>query len=312
MLQLAAQISDAATMIRDRWSVRPRVGIILGTGLGSFSDEIEKEVVISYETIPHFPRSTAIGHKGQLVCGRVGGVPVATMEGRFHLYEGYSPQQITLPVRVMKALGIELLVISNASGGLQPHFLVGDILVISDHINLMGSNPLTGINDDRLGPRFPDMSGPYDAAPVRQALAIARRENFAAYQGVYVGVLGPNYETRAEYRFLKLIGGDAIGMSTVPEVLAAVHSGLRVLALSVITNVCLPDALGTTDGATVVAAANAAEAKLRKIVCGVLASEFGTVGPAPSGDGVAHKAEAIDGNAKEIVPLALATSNGDS
>ncbi len=312
MLHLAAQIAEATAMIRDRWPVCPQVGIILGTGLGSFSDEIEKEEVIPYDAIPHFPRSTAIGHKGQFVCGRVGGVPVVTMEGRFHLYEGYSPQQITLPVRVMKALGIELLIISNASGGLQPHFLVGDILVISDHINLMGSNPLTGINDDRLGPRFPDMSAPYDAALVRQALAIARREDFAAYQGVYVGVLGPNYETRAEYRFLKLIGGDAIGMSTVPEVLVAVHAGLRVLALSVITNVCLPDALGATDGATVVAAANAAEAKLRKIVCGVLASEFGTVGPAPSGDGAAHKAEPHDGEVELIASLTVAASNGDS
>ena len=217
----------------------------------------------------------------------------------------------TLPVRVMKELGIELLVISNASGGLQPHFLVGDILVISDHINLMGSNPLTGINDDCLGPRFPDMSAPYDAALVRQALTIARREDFAAYQGVYVGVLGPNYETRAEYRFLKLIGGDAIGMSTVPEVLVAVHAGLRVLALSVITNVCLPDALGTTDGTTVVAAANAAEAKLRKIVLGVLASEFGTVGPAPSGDGVGNEAVPRDRKVEATVPLALAASNGN-
>ena len=283
----------------------------MGTGLGGLSDEIEKEAVISYEAIPRFPRSTAIGHKGQLVCGRVGGVAVVTMEGRFHLYEGYSPQQITLPVRVMKELGIELLIISNASGGLQPHYLVGDILVISDHINLMGSNPLTGINDDRLGPRFPDMSAPYDPALIQKALAIARREDFTAYQGVYVGVLGPNYETRAEYRFLKLIGGDAIGMSTVPEVLVAVHSGLRVLALSVITNVCLPDALGMTDGATVVAAANAAEAKLQKIVCGILASEFGTVGPAPSSDGAAKKLTPHDGQADAAARLAAAATNGD-
>jgi purine-nucleoside phosphorylase len=271
---LSSQIAHAASEIRRRWDCRPSVGIILGTGLGSFTEEIQPEAVIGYDEIPHFVQSTAIGHKGQLVCGRVAGVPVVTMEGRFHLYEGYSPQQITLPVRVMSELGIELLLISNASGGLRPCFVAGDILVIEDHINLMGVDPLTGVNDERLGPRFPDMSRPYDSALIRRALCVARRENFIAHQGVYVGVTGPNYETRAEYRFMRRIGGDVVGMSTVPEVIVAAQMGLRVLALSVVTNVCLADAIATTDGDAVVAAARKAEAKLRAIVLGVLAEEF--------------------------------------
>ncbi len=271
---LSSQIAHAANEIRRRWDCRPSVGIILGTGLGSFTEEIVPEAVIGYDDIPHFVQSTAIGHKGQLVCGRVGGVPVVTMEGRFHLYEGYSPQQITLPVRVMSELGIELLLISNASGGLRPCFVAGDILVIDDHINLMGVNPLVGVNDERLGPCYPDMSRPYDSALIRRALRVARRENFVAHQGVYVGVTGPNYETRAEYRFMRRIGGDVVGMSTVPEVIVAAHIGLRVLALSVVTNICLADAIAETDGDAVVAAARKAEAKMRAIVLGVLEDEF--------------------------------------
>ena len=274
MLHLASQIADATSAIRRRWDCRPAVGIILGTGLGSFTEEIEREAVIGYDEIPFFVRSTAIGHKSKLVCGRVAGLPVVAMEGRFHLYEGYSPQQITLPVRVMKALGVELLLISNASGGLRPYFAPGDIVVINDHINLMGANPLIGINDDSLGPRFPDMSQPYDLELVRTALAVARREDIVAHQGVYAGVSGPNFETRAEYRFFRTIGADVIGMSTVPEVIVAVHAGLRVLALSVVTNVCSPDSAVKTDGTEVVEAARSAEPKLRAIVRGVLKHEF--------------------------------------
>jgi purine-nucleoside phosphorylase len=273
MLQLTGQIEDAARAIREHWTREPRVGIILGTGLGNFAEQIEHEAVIAYDKIPHFPRSTAIGHKGQLVCGQVAGVPVVTMEGRFHLYEGYPLKQVTLPVRVMKALGIELLIVSNASGGMNPHFTAGDIMVIEDHINLMGDNPLIGINDDRLGPRFPDMSCPYDPDLIDRALAIARRADFLAHRGVYIALSGPNYETRAEYRMLRRLGGDVVGMSTVPEVIVAVHAGLRVLALSAVTNVCLPDALGKTDGAAVVDAAQIAEPKMRKIVLGILAQE---------------------------------------
>ncbi|HEX3724841.1 MAG TPA: purine-nucleoside phosphorylase [Pirellulales bacterium] len=263
---MVQQIRECGDVIRGRWNVVPKVGIILGTGLAGFTDQIEREAVFSYEELPHFPRATALGHKGQLVCGTVAGTPVVTMEGRFHLYEGYPLQRITLPVRVLRALGVELLIVSNASGAVNPNYSVGDIMVIEDHINLMGANPLVGINDDRLGPRFPDMSAPYERDLVDRALEVARREDFVAHAGVYVALSGPNYETRAEYRFLRLIGGDVVGMSTVPEVIVAAHAGLRVLALSVVTNVCRPDALEKTDGLSVLQAASLAEPKLRKIV----------------------------------------------
>jgi purine-nucleoside phosphorylase len=273
MLQLAQEISEAAEMIRACCDRQPRIGIILGTGLGNFTEEISAEAKINYDEIPHFPRSTALGHKGQLVCGTVCGVPVVTMEGRFHIYEGYSPQQVTLPVRVMKRLGISLLIVSNASGGLNPRYRSGDIMVIEDHINLMATNPLVGINDDQLGPRFPDLCEPYEKRLIARALEIARRENFVAHRGTYVALTGPNYETRAEYRFLKAIGGDVVGMSTVPEVIVAAQIGLRVLALSTVTNMCLPDAIQGSTGDEVVAIAKAAEEKLRKIVLGVIDDE---------------------------------------
>jgi len=274
MHHLVPQIAAAADFIRARWPTSPRVGVILGTGLGNFTREIQVEAEIPYHEIPHFPCSTALSHKGQLVCGRIGRVPVITMEGRFHSYEGYALEQVTLPVRVMKQLGIRLLVVSNASGGMNPRYKSGDIIVIDDHIHLMGGiNPLFGVNDERLGPRFPDMSRPYDPKLIEQALAIARRENFAAYRGVYVALTGPNYETAAEYRFLRGIGGDVVGMSTVPETIVAVHSGLRVLALSTVTNVARPDCLGKASGEEVVAAANSAEPKLSKIVLGVISNE---------------------------------------
>jgi purine-nucleoside phosphorylase len=273
MLELLAKIEEAAAEIRQRWGRTPQIGIILGTGLGNFAEQITAETKISYEDIPHFPRSTAIGHKGQLVCGTLLGVPVVTMEGRFHIYEGYSAQQVTLPVRVMKHLGVSLLIVSNASGGMNPRYRSGDIMVIEDHINLMAANPLIGINDDRLGPRFPDLCRPYDPALIERALEIARRENFVAHKGTYIALMGPNYETRAEYRFLRLIGGDVVGMSTVPEVIVAAHMGLRVLALSTVTNMCLPDAIKASSGAEVVEIARAAEEKLRMIVLGIIATE---------------------------------------
>lgn len=273
MRQLAAQIADSAAAIRNQWDRSPRVGIILGTGLGNLAEEIEPDAIMGYDQIPHFPTSTAIGHKGQLVCGMLAGLPVVTMEGRFHAYEGYSPAQITLPVRVMDALGIELLIVSNACGALNPKYAVGDIMLIEDHINLMGDNPLIGINDESLGPRFPDMSQSYDLELIRGALQIARRENFVAHRGVYVALTGPNYETRAEYRLLRRIGGDVVGMSTVPEVIVAAQMGLKVLALSTITNVCLPDALKPVDEKQIVAAAESAEQKVRKIVLGILKTE---------------------------------------
>jgi purine-nucleoside phosphorylase len=270
MLELAAQVDEAAAAVRRHWGGEARAGIILGTGLGSLSRQIDREATLDYESIPHFPRSTSIGHTGQLVCGRLEGLPVLAMEGRFHAYEGYSMRQITFPVRVMKALGARILIVSNACGGMNPNYACGDIMVIDDHINLLSDNPLIGVNDDRLGPRFPDMSRPYDARLMASALEIARRENFAAHRGVYVAVTGPNLETRAEYRFLRLIGADVVGMSTVPEVIVAAHAGMRVLGLSIVTDMCLPDALAPADIQSILGHAAAAEPNLRKIVLGVL------------------------------------------
>ncbi len=273
MLDLYDKIKESAALIRSRWNVRPQAGIILGTGLGPFVSQIEDQVAIEYGDIPHFPRSTATSHRGRLVCGNVDGVPVLAMEGRFHLYEGYSLKQITLPVRVMKELGAELLVVSNAAGGMNPFYQDGDIVVIDDHINLMGDNPLIGINDDRLGPRFPDMSQPYDQQLIRRALEIARTHNIIAHRGVFVAVAGPNLETRAEYRFLRAIGADVVGMSMVPEVIVAVHSGLRSIGFSVITDLCLPDALEPADVSKIIAVANDAEPRLRTLITGILSQE---------------------------------------
>ncbi len=273
MLELSAQIDQAVAFIRQRFDAQVRAGIILGTGLSGLADQIEKHAVWDYSELPHFPRSTSIGHTGQLVCGRLAGLPVVAMEGRLHAYEGYELSQITFPVRVMKALGADLLIVSNACGGMNPHYACGDIVVIDDHINLMGDNPLIGVNDDRLGPRFPDMCRPYDPALIDRALEIARRENFAAHRGVYVAVTGPNLETRAEYRFLRLIGADVVGMSTVPEVIVAVHAGMRVLGLSVVTDLCFPDALEPANIPRILGFAAAAEPNLRKIVLGILALE---------------------------------------
>ncbi|OHB69119.1 MAG: purine-nucleoside phosphorylase [Planctomycetes bacterium RBG_13_63_9] len=273
MHQLAAQIAEAVDAIRQHWAGTPRVGLILGTGLGGVAQQIRAEAKLDYATIPHFPQSTAISHAGQLVCGELQGLSVVAMEGRFHAYEGYSHRQITFPVRVMRALGAELLIVSNACGAMNPQFAQGDIMVIEDHVNLMSGNPLIGINDENLGPRFPDMSAPYDSRLIDRALEIARREDFAAQKGVYVAVTGPNLETRAEYRFLRTIGADVVGMSTVPEVIVAVHAGMRVLGLSIITDMCLPDALRPAEIDQILATAAEAEPKLTKIVLGILAAE---------------------------------------
>jgi purine-nucleoside phosphorylase len=227
---------------------------------------VTERVEIPYEEIPHFARSTAHGHAGQLVCGLLAGVPVVILEGRMHAYEGYPLAQITLPVRVLQRLGAELLIVTNACGGLNPHYRAGDLMVIDDHINLMNDNPLIGINDDRLGPRFPDMSAPYTMPLIDRALEVARHEDFVAHRGVYVAVTGPNLETRAEYRFLRGIGADVVGMSTVPEVIVAVHAGLRVLGLSVVTDMCLPDALEVATVEKILDVARSAEPKLRSII----------------------------------------------
>ena len=273
MLKLYNQIQDAVAAIRRKWNGTPKAGVILGTGLGALAREIENPVAIPYGDIPHFPRSTAISHAGQLVCGNLAGVPVVAMEGRVHSYEGYPLQQITFPVRVMKYLGADLLIVSNACGGMNPQYRIGDVMVIDDHINLLNGNPLIGINDDRLGPRFPDMSRAYTPELVDRALEVARRENFVAHRGVFVAVSGPNLETRAEYRFLRTIGADCVGMSTVPECIVAVHGGMRVLGLSAITDMCFPDSLKPVEIQEILHAAAIAEPKLRKIVLGVLKQE---------------------------------------
>ena len=277
MHELATQIEQAADVIRGHWSGKPQVGMILGTGLGGVAQQIDSQATIDYQAIPHFPQSTAVSHAGQLVCGTLEGVPLIAMEGRFHAYEGYSYRQITFPVRVMKALGVELLIVSNACGGINPQYGLGDIMVIEDHINLMNGNPLIGVNDQRLGPRFPDMIAPYDPALIDRALEIARRENFVAHKGVYVAVTGPNLETRAEYRYLRTIGADVVGMSTVPEVIVAVHAGMKVLGLSIVTDMCLPDALKPADIDAIIATAAAAEPKLRKIVLDILSRPLAAV-----------------------------------
>jgi len=273
LFKLRAQVEDLAAAIRRRWNERPLAGIILGTGLGTLTDGVDVEVTIDYEDLPHIPSSTALSHKGRLVCGRLGTVPVLVMEGRFHVYEGYSLETITLPVRVMKALGASILVVSNASGGMNPFYQSGDIMLMEDHINFMWRNPLTGHSDPNLGQRFTDMSSPYDKGLLDTAARIARREGIQHHRGVYAAMTGPNYETRSEYRFLKKIGADVVGMSTVPEAIVAAQVGLRVLALSTVTNICLPDNLGSVGKYDVIRAAQAAEPRLRYIVKEVLLEE---------------------------------------
>jgi purine-nucleoside phosphorylase len=270
-MSLYDHIQEAAAAVRTVWPGTPSVGIVLGTGLGHFADEIADRTEIPYEQIPHFLRSTAPSHKGRLVCGTLGGKSVVAMEGRFHLYEGYTAQQVTFPVRVMKALGCGVLICSNACGGLNPQYQSGDIMLIEDHVNLLGANPLIGPNDDRLGDRFPDMCNAYD----RDLLALAKRvaidEKISVQQGVYAAVTGPCLETRAEYRFLRTIGADVIGMSTIPEVIVGVHSKMRNLGLSVITDMCLADALKPVSLAEIIHTANTAEPKLRALVRRIVA-----------------------------------------
>jgi purine-nucleoside phosphorylase len=266
MPELFDQIQEAKVAVQVRWQGRPRIGIILGTGLGALAQDIAAEATLPYEAVPHFPRSTVVSHAGRLVCGKLGGKAVVAMEGRFHAYEGYSLRQITFPVRVMRALGCEVLLASNACGGMNPQYAKGDLMVIEDHINLMGDNPLIGPNDDRLGPRFPDMCRPYDPELIVLTQRVALEERIACHKGVYVAVPGPNLETRAEYRFLRQIGADVVGMSTVPEVIVGVHAGMRNLGLSVVTDVCLPDALEPVKLEEILATAAAAEKKLRAVV----------------------------------------------
>jgi len=271
MTALFDQIQEAAAFIRTKWQGAPLVGIILGTGLGKLVEDIDAEVTLPYQDIPHFPRSTAPSHKGQLVCGTLAGKPVMAMEGRFHFYEGYRLQQITFPVRVMKALGCEVLIASNACGGMNPQYEKGDLMLIEDHINLIGDNPLIGPNDDRLGERFPDMCNAYDRELLKLARRVALEEKIPCQQGVYVAVSGPNLETKAEYRFLRTIGADVVGMSTVPEVIVGVHSKMRCMGISVVTDMCLADALQPVSLPEIIHVANEAEKKLRVLVRKVVA-----------------------------------------
>ncbi|HKK72113.1 MAG TPA: purine-nucleoside phosphorylase [Candidatus Krumholzibacteria bacterium] len=272
MSELRASIDAATAHLREITDFQPEYGIILGTGLGGFADEIEAVASVPFDRIPGMVKSTALSHEGNMVFGTLGGRRVMAMQGRLHFYEGYSMQQITLPVRIMRAMGCHSLIMSNAVGGMNPLMVPGDIVVVTDHINLMGDNPLIGPNDDELGPRFPDMSQPYDRAYVDRTAHLALEHGIRAHKGVYVAVAGPNLETAAEYRMLRRMGADIVGMSVVPENLVAVHAGMRVLALSVITDQCLPDALEPADVQEIIGVANRTEPSLRKLVVSFLES----------------------------------------
>lgn len=269
MRGLYERAEEAAAFLRGKGAA-PRALVILGTGLGGLGDRLEGAFTVPYGEVPHFPRSTAPGHAGQLVFGTKGGVPAMIMEGRFHYYEGYSLEEVTLPVRVAKALGARTLLITNAAGGLQLDWAEGDIVAIDDHINLIGASPLRGENDERLGPRFPDLSAPYDKALMARAEEIAREHGFPLRKGVLVAVAGPQLETRAEYRWLRAMGADLVGMSTVPECIAAVHAGLRVCALSVVTDRCDPDHLEPVKVEKILAVAAAAAPRLERLLFGLL------------------------------------------
>jgi len=270
-LHTLERVQRSAATVRARWNHTPDAAIILGTGLGKLADAIEKPTVIDYPDIPDFPVSTVESHAGRLLCGMLGGKRVIAMQGRFHRYEGYSLQQVTFPVRVLRELGARTLIVSNACGVVREGWKPGDLMLISDHINLLGDNPLIGPNDDRLGPRFPDMSQPYDQELRTMAQQVAKREKIFLHEGVYTVVSGPNLETRAEYRMVRELGGDVVGMSTVPEVIVAVHAGMRVLGISIITDEAVPETLGATTLEQIIAAANTAEPSLTALVAGVVA-----------------------------------------
>ena len=270
MTELRTRIDDAIRFLRTRTRMEPAIGIILGTGLGGLAREIVPEVTIDYGDIPHFPLSTVESHHGRLIFGTLAGKAVVAMQGRFHYYEGYTLAQVTFPVRVMKFLGVRTLLISNAAGGMNPQFSRGSIMIITDHINLLGDNPLIGPNDDALGPRFPDMSEPYSRRLIATAERVALELKIRVERGVFVAVAGPNLETRAEYRFLRAIGADAVGMSTVPENIVANHMGISVLGFSIITDECFPDALQVAKVEDIIAVAGQTEPRLTAIMKGVV------------------------------------------
>ena len=268
--QFRAKRDEAVNYIKSQTDFKPEYLIILGSGLGQLAEEIEMEITISYDKIPHFPVSTVESHAGRLLFGMLGGKAVVAMQGRFHYYEGYTMQQIGLPVRIAKALGAHTLFVSNACGGLNTNFRRGDVMLINDHINFLADNPLIGPNDDELGPRFPDMSEPYTSRLIDIAETVALENAIKLHQGVYLSVSGPALETKAEYRFMRQLGADTVGMSTVPEVIAAVHMGMEVLGLSAITDECFPDSLTAVNFEHVLEGAAMAEPKMTKILTGVL------------------------------------------
>ena len=267
---LRAQIDAAVRVIREHTDASPEIALVLGTGLGALARQIERPTVIEYSAIPGFPLATVESHAGRLLIGTLAGKSVVAMQGRFHRYEGYTLQQVTFPVRVLRALGAETLIVSNACGGMHPMWSPGELMLIADHINLLGDNPLVGPNDDTLGPRFPDMSAPYDASLRALARSVAAERKILLREGVYIAVAGPSLETRAEYRALRLLGADVVGMSTVPEVIVAIHGGMRVLGISIITDQCLPDALEPASVEKIIAMAGRAEPSLTSLVMGVL------------------------------------------
>jgi purine-nucleoside phosphorylase len=260
------KIKETTDFIKSKTTIAPEIGIILGSGLGNLGENIESPQYISYGEIPNFPVSTVKGHKGRLIFGRFGGKNVVALQGRFHFYEGYDMKQVTFPVRIFKELGIKLLIVSNAAGGMTPGFKIGDIMIINDHINMFPTNPLIGHNEDSLGPRFPDMSEPYDHALIEKMNQIAKSNNIQVHNGVYVGVSGPCFETPAEYRAFRILGGDTVGMSTVPEVIAARHAGIPCFACSVITDLGGGDVAEKVSHEEVIKAANAAEPKLTLLI----------------------------------------------
>lgn len=262
---MLSKIKESVTFIQNEYKETPAVGIVLGSGLGSFTSEINIEKEIAYSAIPHFPISTVEGHSGKLIFGELSGKKVIAMAGRFHYYEGYTTEEVVFPIRVMKYLGISILLISNAAGGMNKSFKVGDLMIINDHISMLTINPLLGKNEDAFGTRFPDMSEPYKKDLIDKALSIAATANYEVKQGVYIGVTGPTFETRAEYKMLHILGADAVGMSTVQEVIAAVHMGLPVFAMSVITDIGIREEENTITHEEVLQAAKDAEPKLTHI-----------------------------------------------
>ncbi|MBI4541380.1 MAG: purine-nucleoside phosphorylase [Gemmatimonadetes bacterium] len=265
-----ARLREAADAVRSRTPLVPELAIILGTGLGRLAEDIEDAVSVPYEAIPHFALSTVETHTGRLILGVLEGKRVAAMQGRFHRYEGYALEQVTFPVRVMKLLGARVLIVSSACGGMNPLWYPGDLVLLDDHINLLGDNPLIGPNLDELGPRFPDLSEPYDRELQRLAQEVALELKIPLRRGVYVAVTGPNLETRAEYRMLRALGADVVGMSTVPEVIVARHMGMRTVGISIITDACFPDALEPADVEEIIRTAMSAEPKLTVLIRGVV------------------------------------------